>query len=390
MSSQIPFVDELRRELLDHVPVVVGPHVPALRSRRSSGPVVALAAFLLVLVGGGFAIWLTASRGSGSDVVGPDLIDWDIQVQLWAPDDPQALVDGVGAMPGVAETQYLPDGSVLYPETPGLGEDGDGAASTETSTSPSTVRTPMMAALLIRLADGADPDAVVAELDQRVEVSGIVYSPALAQRRGRAFFDRMQDGAVVLSEDPLIVQPQPGPEPAFDTSSLGREIVLETVPPGESSMNALRADGGLFALDNDGSRQLDDSRPILSVGRVTVPRNSVSSSAKNLILYPTVDGGYCSVTLSDGGGYGANCGLYSDGQFGVAGGGSGSEGFSFINVVVPENTSVVTVETQADGLMWQRPVAGWALFPTMVGDEMSGFIVEAFDRRGTMIGRWEN
>jgi len=389
MRSQIPFVDELRRELLDHVPVVVGSDVPALRSRRFSGPVVALAAFLLVLVGGGLAIWLTASRGSGLEMVGPNLIDWDIQIRLWAPDDPQAVVNEVGAMPGVAETQYLPDGSVLYPETPGLGEGGDGAVSTETSASPSTVRTPMMAVLLIRLADGADPDAVVAELNQRIEVYGVVYSPALAERRERAFFDRMQDGAVVLVEDPLIVQPQPSPEPAFDTSSLGREIVLEAVPPDELSMSALRADGGLFALDDNGSRQLDDSRPILNIGRVTVPRNSVSSSAKHLILYPTIDGGYCNVTLSDDAGYGSNCGFYSDGQFGVAGGGSGSEGFSFINVVVPENTSVVTVETQADGVMWQRPVAGWALFPTMVGDEMSGFIVEAFDQYGNVIGHWE-
>lgn len=385
MTTQIPFVDELRRELLDHAPASLEPEAPVRWFRRFSGPAVALAVFLLVVVGGGMAIWLTVA--SDTESADPNLADWDVQIWLRPPDDPQELIAEVQTMPEVVETRYVPDVGVLFPEA------SDRDSVTEETTSTATPSNESMAALLIRIADGADPDAVAIRLSQRDGVFRIDYSPSVEARVERVLYDKAESGATVIREEPLIIQPQPAPEPTFDTSQLGQEVVVEPVSPDESMMEQIQRDGGLFAyrtaVDGDDALLLDTSRPIVNIGRVTRSRNSVYSAFMQLIIYPTADGGYCEVTLQ-GGGWGSSCEVFTQRYFGVIGGGTGPGPYDHMEVAVPIDTAVVAVDTPADGKMWQRPTLGWALFLTESRDlDFAGTVVDAYDQSGNLIGHWE-
>jgi len=133
----------------------------------------------------------------------------------------------------------------------------------------------------------------------------------------------------------------------------------------------------LFGLDD--SFRLDETRPILHIGRVD------EIDAQH-IIYPTVGNTYCDVVVERDGA-GAGCGGFTNSQFGVAS--SGSSGIiGHVAINVPTNTSVVALTTDDGQQLWQRPTAGWALFPARVHDYAT-YIVDAYDTVGNQIGHWE-
>lgn len=384
MKSQIPFLDDLRSELLAHAPDVSTADTPARGKRlRLSGPAVALAAFLLVLVGGALLAWVVAAGdGASFDVVEqPDLIDWDIQITVFTPDDPELLISGVETIVGVVETQYISDLSVLYPDAPPRPDSGVVAttrpADTDTPAT-TTAERPIAVALLVRLDNNNGVEDIAAQLNQRDDLLRVMYSPEIAVRRGDEYFAAAAQGATVIGRDPLVVQPEPGPEPLFDTSLLGLEIVLIPAEPGDPIMERLQREGGLFRLDD--SFQLDETRPILHIGRID------EIDAQH-IIYPTAGNSYCDIVVEGDSGAGAGCGDFTNSQYGVAS--AGSSGIvGHVNINVPTNTSVVALTTDDGQQLWQRPTAGWAIFPARVHDNAT-YIVDAYDTLGNQTGHWE-
>jgi hypothetical protein len=57
-------------------------------------------------------------------------------------------------------------------------------------------------------------------------LAGDGSQPTAAGAAADAYFAFASEGALTLGEDPLILQPLPGPEPQFDTSALGTEVPL--------------------------------------------------------------------------------------------------------------------------------------------------------------------
>ncbi|HLF43344.1 MAG TPA: hypothetical protein VJA46_07440 [Acidimicrobiia bacterium] len=220
------------------------------------------------------------------------------------------------------------------------------------------------------------------------QLSGNGAQPLAAGEAAAAYFSFASEGALVLGEDPLILQPAPGPEPQFDTSALGTEVPL--VP---ASTVADIPNGFLATTDNSADTAVEaplvehcvrtESRPILHIGYV-------SEIDARLLIYGTVSDGRGDYIFDGGPGLpqyavAIACDGFSGYPHGVSGHGAGFGNSGFMNVEVSPLTSVVTVSTNEGERLWQRPVAGWALFPYKGGT----VTIDALDAAGSVIGHWE-
>ena len=161
------------------------------------------------------------------------------------------------------------------------------------------------------------------------------------------------EGEVFLSEDPPMVQGAPGPEPEFDTSSLGTEWPLAPMETIEITPYLVRP------LVED-----------LKITIMGVTRDGTEAAVVD-------GGGYCVWAKGSGEG---SCRNFAEEQTIV-----GHRGFDGIVSwgPLPETTSVVVVE-YGDTSLWQRPVGGFAVFDTELGESQE-FTLTAMDVNGATI-----
>lgn len=390
MKTNIPFLEALRTELLDRAapsPDQAGENRSRPR-RRLRGPATALASFVLVLIAGA-VFW--ALRPDGTDTLvdvaggGPELIEWDIKVILPAPTDTDALVAEIEAITGVIETQYLPDASVLDTATPQPIVESDVVTTTRAPNAdapPTTVgERSVTAALFIRLSGDAMPEVVATQLNSRDDLHETSYSPEIAERRAEEFFATAAQDATVLSEDPLVLRPSRGPEPQFDTSTLGREIVLQPASSTAELQELLETAGIVERMGSREDRFLyDETRPVLDIGYV-------AETDSRFVIYGTRENGFCDLTIESNGSS-IGCGDFTRTLYGVKGAGGTVGEIGNARVTVPEGTAAVTFSADGGEQLWQRPVAGWALFPAPIHDFVT-YVVDAYDATGSRLGHWE-
>lgn len=183
-------------------------------------------------------------------------------------------------------------------------------------------------------------------------------------------FSSISQGAGVLSEDPFMVQPLPGPEPRFDSSSLGEEIPFSPLTPDHALVQELAA----------GFYDFIDPLPLPTGAIVFVGHVSEALGGYRL-FWPTATNGYCEATPADGGG---GC----PGSRGIVPE-AGEAVFEDDGlVVVPLDASVVVLRYNADTSLWQRPTGGWAIFPTAVdGDDT--YWIDVYDADGNLMATTE-
>ncbi len=205
--------------------------------------------------------------------------------------------------------------------------------------------------------------------------------------------DYVLPGEVVISENPLIVQGRVGPTPAFDTTILGREIVVEPITEIDDEINTLVT----------GTLQLREDGPPRAITKVTL----VGRLGEETVLTAVLDGP--NIDGLDGRPLTAN--LRTRHLISPDGGSVSRHfvptasmevieppnpddpwgaGFSFdpprghlVLDRLPETVSVVSL-ADSDTRLWVRPVDGIALFPVEfhTGEE---FILRAFDRDGRVM-----
>ena len=321
---------------------------------RLRGAWVAGAVFVGVLLIGG----LTWILQSGSPPVADQPVNttnWDLMVNLPVTEEADLLVSQIEAISGVVDAEYFPDVRNLESAEPS-NEDFD------------------IAAVLLRLENPESAKSVATAITNDLdEVFGITYSGEIAESEADAYFEFGAAEAIVLSEDPLVLQPAQGPEPQFDVSSLGAGL---TLTPAVSTSEIPDTFLSQAQAPRMGTDVFDADRPVIHVG-------NLEEIETRLIVYGTESGGYCA--WADGG---TACGDFSSYPFGVVLVGTSSPGDGHVAVRVPESTSVVALTVDESETLWQTPRAGWALFPLTVR-EPTLFTTAAYDVSGTLIGEWE-
>jgi hypothetical protein len=189
-----------------------------------------------------------------------------------------------------------------------------------------------------------------------------------------------------------------GPEPRFDTSALGREVVFEpsedddisvqvsqlifdSLPPGYEypiPMDLESLEGRLTALINDGVSDATITGPIQYVGHM-------ADLGQHVIIWEIDQG--LGVSVIPGDTASSCCGGTSEDYGMWLGAGDGST--AVIVVAVPIETSVVGI-TEPDGTgLWQRPIGGWGMFEVAEWSQGSpGPTIDAYDDLGNQIGHW--
>jgi len=195
--------------------------------------------------------------------------------------------------------------------------------------------------------------------------------PSTAATASQQYLDVVLGNAATVHQDPTIYQPEIGPAPAFDASTLGTEVPLRT---------ASGTDGGLDAalqlLPSSQDHDPASARgPILHIG-------SLDDGAR-LLLLGFSDRGYVWAITSAGGAEGAGT-FDRYGAIGSLSDAGGTHGA----VRVPLETSVVVFELNDGTALWQRPVAGYGLFPFMRYGEPPSGTITALDATGATIGHW--
>lgn len=201
---------------------------------------------------------------------------------------------------------------------------------------------------------------------------------SLAQRERRVDRYLSQVVGQVISEDPHIVQAVAGPEPGFNTGSLGEELPLVPVSSAEVVPR--------FVLEGGSGNQAAATadRPVVVIGTVGQP-GSESVAPITAVVWFTETQTICEGTGTDEGG-GSSCGFEILGQFGVASvttGGLSND----VTYAVPLDASVVQIQTPSHKY-WQRPVAGYGVVPYGDTVEQPKTLV-VYDANGDEIARWD-
>jgi hypothetical protein len=313
---------------------------------RLRGVWVALAAFVGVLLVGGLT-WTMVSNPPPVANKPLTATNWDLLAYLPTTDGAGKVASQIESIPGVVEARYFPADDVE------------------------------IASILMRLENPTNAEAVASRIKRDVEeVYSITYSEAIAETEGDAYFEFATAEATVVEQDPLILQPSQGPAPRFDTSVLGAEVALHAA---ESASDIPAGFLSQVRSPSMGTDPLDPDRPVIHVGYL-------EEIGSDLLVYGTRSNGYC-VWVSDGTGSGSTCANFNLYAHGVVLTGTGYP-VGHAAVRVPEATSVVTLQVDSGEIQWQRPSAGWALFPLRV-TESTHLTTTAYDADGTLIGKWE-
>ena len=184
-----------------------------------------------------------------------------------------------------------------------------------------------------------------------------------------AYFDAVASNGTVIPDEAVVIQPAQGPEPQFDTSTLGRQIPLEPAAPGVTVARRLRN----FSDDHDEEPTVFGL--ILYIGRIAEP-----FEAEFLVWTDDQKSGWCEAFLEPGRGGIGGCierPLNTDDPLMFR----TSEHFVLF---VPLDAAAVVL-TLADGEpMWQRPIGGWALFPRNLNPN-APWTLEIYDATGSII-----
>jgi len=315
-----------------------------------------------------------------------DAIDWDLQVDA-QPVDPNGFLDLLAEVPGV-ESAAL---STLHLNGPAVAWSIEMDPSSQaipttttlvTAVSVSTTTVPAvgeMIQVMVTLEDGTDPEVVAAAIDDLTDFARISYSPAIGATISQEYLDAVLGDAEIIHQDPVVYQPQPGPEPQFDTSNLGTEVKLEAATAATESL-----DSTLQTIDTfRGPRFLGATQPPLQGPIIYV--GAIDDGAR-LVLAFINDRDYFEITVkgSEAGAGGGRLGAF---HYGWTGGGGGGDGW-YMNVRVPLETSVVVFESDDGATLWQRPIAGYGLFPVTSDMSRTSGTITAFAADGTVIDQW--
>jgi hypothetical protein len=366
MRQHIPFLDELKQDLMAHVPSPTA--VERHRIHRVNPAWVAIAVFVGTLLVGGLS-WALLGSEPQPVASGPLTdIDWDLMVKLPTPDDSEALMAEIESIQGITVVEYFPDASVLDPAPP---------PATMVTFSPEDADFEV-GALLLRLDDVDDAETVATRLVAGYEVEEITYSDEIAAMMADRYFEFAAEGATVIGEDPLVLQPSQGPTPRFDTTGLGTELdLVPATSVDEIPDNFWTLPGPMPELN---SSVRSEARPMLHIGYLP-------EIDYRMVVYGTVSDGRCDVFLRSTSS-GMGCGDFSYYPYRVSGFGGIEGEIGYVFVVVPEATSVVTISFDGAEPMWQRPVAGVAMFPSRIDDGIT-YAAVAYDATGAIIGHWE-
>jgi hypothetical protein len=299
-------------------------------------------------------------------------VGWDLQLGSYT-DEPTTVMARVRTVPGIASatlsTPHIRTWSAMM-----------SAIRTFPFSTPTTdpgVEPEDPINVTVDLEPGADLVTVAGMLDRLGtsgdlgEFTGVDYSPANAETVAKNYMDAVLSKATLVSDDPVTYQASAGPEPVFDTSSLGAEMPLDP-HVSDSPISTLPASFGEESFEG----------PIIDIGTL--------DDGPQLILVFLDDKTYIVRDLyssrPDGNAPVGFLGSYR--RYGrvdwspVTGGGS-------IVVWVPLTTSVVSCQLDDGTRLWQRPVGGYAIFwfPG-VGGRMPHGTITALDADGSTIDQW--
>jgi hypothetical protein len=315
--------------------------------------------------------------------------DWDLRIHA-STDKPDRLLDNLTGIPGVesitVSTLRL-GGSTLA-----LRIQSDPSQQVPTTTEPvatdpdpaTTDPDPVILErirVMVTLQGGTDPEAVSAAIHDLGDFVRVSYSPAIGATISQEYLETVLGDAQIIHQDPVIYQPLPGPQPGFDTSNLGTEVDLKA-----ATASTVFSDSTLELIESSGRGLLLGADP--TPGRGPIIHIGSVDDGTRLVLAFINDRDYLEMNVH---GSGAGSGTSTLGAFYDYGetGGSSSGSRWHIRVRVPLETSVVVLELDNGTTLWQRPIAGYGLFPAEGPEEVrpSGTI-SALTANGTTIDRW--
>ncbi len=220
----------------------------------------------------------------------------------------------------------------------------------------------------LQLAPGAIATDVATLLMESKTVYGVELSPKIA-RQDQDRVEGMVAAGTVLQSEPLVVQAPSSPDPTFDTTTLGTEVLLSPAVPGDQ-------------LDLPDQPWIGDEPNAL--GNAVVVHLGALQDGGRLYLQ-LYDSGFFFITYLDKDlGSSTGGGEFAEYSYGVAGGSWGPSG-AFVDVKVPLETAIVVLN-HGEETLWQRPVLGYGVFPV---ENLNGLVeVIALDAAGDEIGRW--
>jgi hypothetical protein len=134
------------------------------------------------------------------------------------------------------------------------------------------------------------------------------------------------------------------------------------------------------SADQRGGLAVEFTRPVANIG-------SVPEMGATLVIHATSEWAICESVLDEGSMAGG-CDDFSRGVFGVTNWGGSEFHAGHAVVRVPPETSVAQFSVNDGPPLWQRPVAGYSLFPTEAVNNDTAFRVTAYDQDGDVIGQW--
>lgn len=223
------------------------------------------------------------------------------------------------------------------------------------------------------------PDEDVEEMYDILRQERVTASPAVADELTDRYIKKVKDG-VVLSQDPYVVQAPRGPEPQFDTSSLGVEMPFE--PADSTDVLPETMSGGL------GPEPLaTEDRPLIVIGTAT--RQPAGAEPLTAVLWFSELGGVNLGETRGGSGLGSSGGTLPLQRYGIIGEHRSSRfAVSDLSYSVPLETAVVQFITD-EGTFWQRPIAGYGVISQKYTEDPRPTSLIAFDAEGNQIGEWE-
>lgn len=188
----------------------------------------------------------------------------------------------------------------------------------------------------------------------------------------------------VLRTDPLIIRGQPGPEPLFDTRSLGENRDLTPVVDLDDYITRVRPSRGFF-IDLIESFTSPSHAGFDQMSTVGYTPDGVAVAITHATTWSPTDGTTHWVCVSDEGGSGCGGDREQAPEFpawsGSAGMTVGGPGVLSFGVLPETSVAMLTVNGER---FWQRPIAGLAVFDTDLrgGDRLTYTL---FDDAGRIV-----
>lgn len=198
-------------------------------------------------------------------------------------------------------------------------------------------------------------------------LAAVFLAPGLTSDQGVAAAEP-GPGETILSEDSLtlVVRGAESPEPEFDTSALGEEVVLG----GVNDLELTRLIADIATIDPEPLGR--------HLAKITVVGTLSDGSTIALLSGGGTDPDACIWQASPANGY--SCFELPDPQTTVRSTFAGTTTWG----PLPANTSVAQLRI-GDDSYWQRPVGGVAGFDIAIPDVRGGYTLRALDAKGNIV-----